>query len=107
MTPSDECLHSIAAAAAMVNDFCGKHKTLIGNLTWGKPKSKVVRMLYPEMGSPLSSLVRQALFEGGMPQLMRKSSHKFLAIKCCYWPKIGELINLETSSKKVIAYIRL
>jgi hypothetical protein len=31
MPPSGECLHCIAAAAAMVDDFGRKHKTLTKN----------------------------------------------------------------------------
>jgi hypothetical protein len=42
-----------------------------------------------------STPIQQALFEGGMPQLKRKSLQTFLAIKRCQRPKIEVVINLE------------
>jgi len=97
MLPSGECLHCIAAAAAMVDDFGQKHKTttktIFSHLPYGRPKPNSMRILGPEMDPLLTSSMQQAS-KCKRPQLELKSSATFLSktIKRCERTKIEKVI---------------
>ena len=97
MSPSVECLHRIAPAAAMVEEFESNtqntNETQLSASSYGTFRSLVVcENFNPKTDPLLSSSMRWAWCKCEMPGLELKSSAKYLAIKRCQRTKFGKVI---------------
>ena len=100
MLPSLECMHSIAPAAAMVDEFEWNTQNTNKTQLLTRNYELFGRISYPKTNPLLNSSMQQVLCKCETPRLELESSATFLAIKRWQRTKFGKVFKLARSLLK-------